>query len=585
MPNTTIDIRGRDHTVGMLDGEPSVGLACDAVWAGKVCGATASPHYCEPRVALVEAGMSKLQSYDFVGNFVPLRWQREDIIEPLFGVVVWHDGWNQWVRRYKVLYCTVPRKNGKTMIMAAVVAVLMKSLRQGSHMLIGAQNKKEAKEVIGGMLRRLVESTPDWKKDIRYMAGDMTFENKTKEISCRITAISDSNSARGAAWSVAVLDEVAFLPYPDETIGVVRASWGPIREPLIVLISTLPYDAMSWGRVTNRAMMSALADPSEKPDTLPVIYQLGDGDDWRDEDVWRKCNPGLGEVPPIMDINEFRLQARAAENDFAERRQLIGERLNGSPPLEQSYIELPVWEAQKDVSSRDKIFKELAGLKRGVYVGVDFSLVSDFSSVGVVASVGESFLVWQHSWIPEPVVEHLDKYLGGQVREWVAGGYLDVMPEGASSRWTAEQVSLIVSKLAGFEIVMFDQHEAEQAAIFWETNNVAHQRVPQGRVLSPALKALKRAVDSGAVKHGGDPVLRYAVECAQVEITSAEKWALRKPDRRVEAARIDPLVAVVCAIKAWDQLEDTGWQPMAPERAAPSMGLASRVSKDEADVD
>ena len=53
-------------------------------------------------------------------------WQREEVIRPLFG---WkrHDGAQPdgWVRRYRVAYIEIPRKNGKSSLAAGIALYLL----------------------------------------------------------------------------------------------------------------------------------------------------------------------------------------------------------------------------------------------------------------------------------------------------------------------------------------------------------------------------------------------------------------------------------------------------------------------------
>lgn len=541
-----VDIRGRKHGVGMLEGEAVRGPKCKAEFGqGErrvVCGQTASPHFCEPRVLRIEKGLGELRHPEIEGEFAPLDWQREWIVEPLFGVVVWDEERDMWARRYRMLWCSVPRKQGKSMIVAAITALMMLTAPPESDMLLGAQNLEEAQRVMGAHVRRFVESSPAWKDVVVKKLEFLTAKN----VSCRIKAINHSDSARGAAWAVAVLDEIAFYNDPEESLQVVRASWGAIREPLILSATTLRGDAGSWGRVNNLFMLEALEDPDMAPDVLPVISMIRDDEDWRDEATWLRVCPALAEG--VQSMKDFRLLAKQAEENFGVRQKFLTEYLNAPALTDAAYIPVDVWRAQKEVGvGRDGVFDGLMELRSGVYGGADFSRVSDFTSVALVGMRDDKLWVWQQSWVPAPVAASLDKKLSGRVSEWLGEGFLRVLPEGVTSAYVAEELEKLLKGFRGVDLVGYDPHDALEAEKYWDSKGRRFEACPQGPVLSPAIKTLEDLATAGLVVHGGDPVLEYAVASAEIKINDKEKWTVRKPERKVSAARVDPLVAVLTA--------------------------------------
>src|SRR5262245_10526323 len=58
-------------------------------------------------------------------RFVPAKWQAVDVLAPLMGEVIWDGKWGRYVRRYRILYLSVARKNGKSELLAGLVLYLL----------------------------------------------------------------------------------------------------------------------------------------------------------------------------------------------------------------------------------------------------------------------------------------------------------------------------------------------------------------------------------------------------------------------------------------------------------------------------
>lgn len=546
----TLDLFGAEHTVGVRPTDPSEGVPCDFEY--KIpCGKTESPHFCEPRAKYIVDFLARLVSPETKEPFRPLQWQLNDIVLPLFGVVRWHDRRERWIRRYRTVWVTVCRKSGKTWIVAALTAAMMRMLPPNSQMLMGAQSKIEALAVVKAATEQFIVGSPGWDKEIKWMSSKNMFLNAHTETSCKVGAVSKPESVRGGKYAWTCLDEVAFYPDPGKTVAVVEKSWGNLLEPVMILMTTLPWDVLSWGRDYNSTMEEVKSDPDINPDALPVIYRLGDSDDWRDEKTWHKVCPAIKD--DILDIDNYRAAAAGAENNFELRRSFLGEMLNAPVSSEATYIESDIWEIQPEAAehlTRENIFEKMTEMQYDVWGGADFADVSDFCSFALCANVGTALWCWQVSWIPQQVKSKLDALLNGKISEWIDERCLRVMPNGSGPEYIAKEILDIVAEIGGLEQISFDRYRAEDAVRLWDSYGIKNKECRQGRALTPAIQALKRASESNQIVHGHDPVLGFAVRSATLEIVSnTDQWQLTKPKRNLSARRIDPIIALVTAMQ------------------------------------
>ena len=86
-------------------------------------------HRCAGRVRHVVAFFSEILTHtkgDWARQpFIPSTWQRERVLAPLIGDVIYDEMRGKYVRRYRILYLNVARKNGKTELLAGLVLYLL----------------------------------------------------------------------------------------------------------------------------------------------------------------------------------------------------------------------------------------------------------------------------------------------------------------------------------------------------------------------------------------------------------------------------------------------------------------------------
>ena len=556
---------GRTYNVGMRKTDPKQGKPCDAKGVdGKVCGKIKSPHFCVARLSVILAALALLKSYALgIGEgqtFKLLLWQLHRVVEPLFAIVIWNEQKQKWVRRYRKVWIVVGRQNGKTVLAAVLICILLRLCKPGTQMLLAAQNKEACRDLLGARVQEFLTASEmeeqPFLAEVKWSKSKQQFyfENERGKTFAKLVAVTDPNAVRGGKWEVIVFDEAAFYKDPAAVINIAETSWGAADEPIMLITTTLPGDVMSWGRQRNAEMEKVMLDPDLEPDALPVIYGLQEGDDYLSEEVWMKRCPALAEG--VLDIDMFRDYATRSEVSLEARQYLIEELLN-SPRIEDTaWLAMDAWDWQPwmdktlnfDEIDWDGIFEKMKKLKGGIYAGADFSRVHDLTALALIANWGGRTYVWVMAWIPQKIRADLNRRTGGAVERWIKQGRLRVLPNVEEpAALVAEEMANILKQLPGLVRVGYDEHDAAEAVKVWKANGLDVKRVQQGSVLSPAIKDIEGAVQQGMIVHGACPVLRWSVGSAEVVASDKEKIRLKKPDRKTAAARIDPVVALCTA--------------------------------------
>lgn len=103
---------------------PECGFTLD----GRTCRKRGD-HFCQPRANHAVAFCQELcrHTKDRWARtpFILSTWQRRDIVAPLFGEVVWDEEWDCYVRRYRIAWIEVARKNGKSELLAFIALYLL----------------------------------------------------------------------------------------------------------------------------------------------------------------------------------------------------------------------------------------------------------------------------------------------------------------------------------------------------------------------------------------------------------------------------------------------------------------------------
>ena len=92
--------------------------------------------------------------------FTLSRWQRRRVIEPLFGEVVWDPKRRRYVRRYRELYLLLPRKQGKSELLAGICLFLLAGEGEQGAEIYGLALDKDPAGHVYNRAARMVELSP-----------------------------------------------------------------------------------------------------------------------------------------------------------------------------------------------------------------------------------------------------------------------------------------------------------------------------------------------------------------------------------------------------------------------------------------
>jgi phage terminase large subunit-like protein len=299
----------------------------------------------------------KITSGIFAGQQFKLRpWQRE-IIEAIYAT----DADGRRIKRQVLL--TIPRKNGKTQLAAALALchLIGPEAEPRGQVYSAASDRKQAALI----LRELVAFVrADSRLAERIIIREHSKTLEDVETGSTYEALSsDAKKAHGLNVSFAVLDELAQWPRRD-LYDALTTGGAARKEPLFVTISTQSHDKnhimselVQYGR---RVLSGEIDDPT----FLPVIYTAPDDSDPWAEVTWRACNPALGDFRSLEEMRTAADQAKALPAREPSFRLLY---LNQAVDASARFLNARDWRACAGEPGGGPLFAATASRNNGAF--------------------------------------------------------------------------------------------------------------------------------------------------------------------------------------------------------------------------
>jgi len=429
-----------------------------------------------------------------------LGWQKRLILE-LFEL---EDG----RRKYRWAYISVPKKNGKTELMAALALWFLCASGEPSPLVVCAAGNDDQADLIFQAATTMAKESPTLSQVIG--AGNC-FED---EITCpsvpggKIRRVAASARRHGSNLDgknifVVICDE---LHVWEGERG--RIVWGTLTrgtvarsEPMVLQITTAGFDrdSICWQQYEHARKV--LADPSFDPAFYAHVVEAPESADFTSEEVWAATNPSFGE---IMSAEFYQDQlTKQPENQF---RRFY---LNQWTRSQESWLPAGAWDGcRSDLDFADG----------PVFAGVDVALFHDHTAVCLVQPRDGRWIVRSKVWAPGET--------GIDVR-----GVMQYLRDVARER--------------DLRAVAFDPKFFELPASELADEGVPMIQVDQSRArMVPQCGFAYSEITAGRVAHDGDPVLEDHVLSA-VQSPGEQGWTLSKGKSK---RKIDACIAMVLAL-------------------------------------
>ena len=459
-------------------------------------------------------------------------WQSKRIIRPIFGSVRRADG----LRQYRTAYVEVPVGNGKSTLAAAIALTLLFIDSEPGAEVYGCAGDRDQARIVFGTAKAMVEADPMLMERAEIFRDAITVPSTGS--SYRVLS-AEAYTKHGLDAHGVIFDELHVQPTRelwDTMVARVRSR----RQPLVFAITTAGYDRHSICYEQYNYAQKVQAGIIVDLTFLPVIYEAPPDADWKSSKVWKKANPNYGiSLKTDYFEKQFKtaLEIPAAENNFR--------RLHLNQWTEQAVRWLPMdlW----DEGATPAIdLAELAG--KECWGGLDLASVSDIASLCLVfpdEATGECTALWWN-WVPREGARRRADRDRVPYFDWAHAGQI-IMTDGDVTDYDVIRDTIkTVAETFNVKEIAYDRWNASQ--LVTQLTGDGLTMVPTGMgyaSMNAPSKELETLIVGRKLKHGGDPVARWAASNVTAEKDAAGNT---KPSKGKSTEKIDPIVALVLAL-------------------------------------
>lgn len=540
--------------------------ACGRTFDGETCNQRGE-HLCKPRVDHVSAFFSEILVHTKARwARTPFRlhqWQLDEIMAPVFGTVVWHEEFERYVRRYRMVWIEVARKNGKSELLAGIALYLLVADDEEGAEIYGCAVDRDQARKVYDVAERMVQLSP-------LLTSRLKINKQAKRIydvqtgSYYEVVAADAGGNLGHNPHGIVFDEVLTQKNSD-LWNAMRTGMGAREQALMVAATTAGDDPQSFGKDQHDEMERVAEDPERARHIFAYLRNVpSDADPW-DESLWKLANPALGE---FLSLQSLRDEAQEAKNDPSKENAFRQFRLNQWVSQSSRWMPMHLWDrCTGDLWLNPHWHNdELAG--RTAYAGFDLAAKFDLTAWALVIPGEEpgedpAHIMWRF-WLPESGLERLDQFHDGKFSRWAQQGWLTIT-EGSVIDYE-KVIEDIGEDARKYRIVAADCDEWSMWPVINKIADALNLDVEQGELtayrntydrMSPGMTDLMGTVKRGLLRHHGNPVARFCFDQCEVRHAPYDPNLVRpeKPERGRDKARIDAVPAAAMAVNAWKSRE------------------------------
>lgn len=312
-------------------------------------------------------------------------WQKA-LVSCIFGLVD-----DTGARAFREFFLVVARKNGKTLLAAAIAEYCtFLDGEYGGRIYFAAPKLKQA-NLCFEAYHQMILQEPELDAMCQKRRTDIYI--KSNNTTAEPLAFSAERSD-GLNISVCVADEIASWKGDAglKFYEVLKSSMGSRKQPLLLAMSTAGYINDSiYDELMKRSTRFLLGESKEQR-LLPFLYMIDDIDRWNDITELSKANPNLG---TSVTVNYLLDELAIAEGSLSKKIEFIVKYANLKQSSSLAWMPADIIEA----ACGERLEPEMFASSYCV-AGIDLSQVVDLTCALVVVEKGGEFYVIAQFFLP-----------------------------------------------------------------------------------------------------------------------------------------------------------------------------------------
>lgn len=446
-------------------------------------------------------------------------------------------------RVVKTVMLLLPRGNRKTSLAAALALLHLfgPETRAAGQVLFAACDREQAsigfREAVNIIREhhRLIDAVKI--RDAFNSKKQITF----KQNGSTLTALaSDGGAAHGLTPSFTLIDEIHAWKGRD-LWEAIKSGQAKTDDTLMMIATTAGRGAEGLAADQFNYAVQVAKGEIVNPEYLPVLFMAEPDDDWQDEDVWRKVNPGLSYgFPSLSGLRALAKEAEGNPSELASFRQfnLNIWQANSRDPL----FDLATYDARK----LDDEEGDLTTLP--AYIGVDLSQTGDLTAVAIAFRHPDGQITLRNTcFVPSADLEgraHRDR---APYQQWADRDLIQLCPGGVIDQKQVEDHIRELCATYDVQEIAVDPALARVLTQSLTDDGLPVFTHPQSPlIMSEATGNLIRAANGELIRHDGDPVLRQHFD--NVAVSQNPQSGLVRMHKQRSNGRIDAAVASAMAV-------------------------------------
>ena len=482
------------------DGTIAVGKWTKLIYAYIVKGMKKKQFFFNPKKANAAIRFIEGFCHHHEGELAPQRislelWQKA-LISTIFGIVG-KDG----MRQFREVFFVVARKNGKTLLAAAIAEYMTFLDGEYGGRVYFAAPKLEQASLCFEAYHQMILQEPELNAMALKRRTDIYIEQNNT--TAKPLAFSAKKSD-GLNVSLAVCDECASWQGDAglKFYEVIKSSMGARRQPLLLAMSTAGYvnDGI-FDELMKRATRFLMGDSAEKR-LLPVIYMIDDPEKWNDINELQKSNPNLG---VSVSVDYMLEEIAVAEGSLSKKTEFLTKYCN----LKQNSSS--AWLSVQDVERCCGKPLRLEDFKNSYAVaGVDLSQTRDLTSCCIVIEKDGELYVFSQFFLPRERIDEATQRDGVPYGIYIQRGILQPSGDNFVDYQDCEAwFRRLVEEYQIYPLqVGYDRYSAQYLVQSMKAYGFQMDDVFQGENLWPVLQEKEGLFADGKVHIGDNDLLK-----------------------------------------------------------------------------
>jgi phage terminase large subunit-like protein len=466
------------------------------------------------------------------GPFLLEEWQKNDIIRPLFG---WKRADGR--RKFRQCYIEIPRKNGKSNLVAAIALYLLVAEQEEGAEIISAAGDRNQARIVFDIAAAMVGQNKNLSSRCRTLQHAIYYKNSFyKSISA------EARTKHGFNCSAVLFDEL-HTQRDRELYDVLTTSVAAREQPLIIMLTTAGYDTTSICYEVHDYAERVLSGEVVDETFLPVLYRAAKDDDWTQEATWRKANPGFGTI----------CKAEYFEQEVAK--------CQANPAVLNTFLRLHlnIWTGADSAWITDAEFMRGAVTlppddylaKLPCWGGLDLASTRDLTAFALIFKDERKGLYYLkvHQFVNEERSQ-MRKSEGVDYLRFERDGDLTITAGNVTDFRVVRDHILAAADKFQIQAVAYDQRFSTYIVPDLIDEGVDMQPMGQGFLhISTPTKMFEMEMLKGTLIHGGNACLRWQMGCVKIDRDAADNIKVTKNRSRF-GQMVDGVVASIMAYGA-----------------------------------